>query len=164
MYISFAIWIGLGFGYVMGRVRVRYRGIGWGAGLILAVYIALRSSGYAGQVDASKDLRAEMFGRQVMSEVPNDALVFVKGDQAVFSLWYFHFALRERPDLVVLAEELLHFDWYQEVLHGTYPTVDIPGPFPWPETIAFANLTRPVCYVQYVDRSEINCRAPALTP
>jgi hypothetical protein len=99
-----------------------------------------------------------MFGRQVMAEVPNDALVFVKGDRAVFGLWYFHFALNQRPDLVVIAEELLHFDWYQETLQDTYPMLTVPGPFPWPQNVADANPARPKCHVQYIDHAEIECK------
>jgi len=109
-------------------------------------------------VDASKDLRAEMFGNQIIYDVPKDALVFVKGDQAIFSLWYFHFALHHRPDLIVVAEELLHFDWYQETLRDTYPFLNIPVPFPWSQNIADANPSHPVCYVEYAEQAEIDCK------
>lgn len=96
--------------------------------------------------------------------MPENALIFAKGDRAVFTLWYFHFALKERPDLVVIAEDLLHFDWYQEVINQTYPYISVPVPFPWTETIALSNPAHPICYVQYVDQSEINCREPGITP
>lgn len=154
-YISFAIWIGLGVGHIFRLLTSN--AMRWGMGLLVSGYLILHAVGYAGQVDASKDLRAERFGRQVMTEVPKDALVFAKGDRAVFTIWYFHFALGQRPDLVVIAEELLHFDWYQETLRDTYPTLDIPGPLPWSQDVADANPSRPVCHVQYVDQTEINC-------
>jgi hypothetical protein len=156
--ISFSIWIGLGIGNVLGGMSFHSRFLVWGAGLLLALIFAFRVTGYAGQVDASSDLRAEMFGRQVMSEVPKDALVFVHGDRAVFAVWYFHFALGERPDVVVIAEELLHFDWYQETLQGAYPALNVPAPFPWAQTVADANPARPACYVQYTRQAEIRCK------
>lgn len=157
VYISFAVWIGLGVGNVLGKFPLSSRVVVWGMGVLIAGYFAFRVPGCIGQVDASTDLRAESFGRQVMAEVPNDALVFVKGDRAIFGLWYFHFALNQRPDLVVIAEELLHFDWYQETLQDAYPGLIVPGPFPWSQNVADANPARPVCYVQYEEQTEIDC-------
>jgi hypothetical protein len=93
-----------------------------------------------------------------MSEAPEQAIVFARGDRAVFSLWYFHFALRERPDLIVIAQDLLHFDWYQESLRAAYPALSLPGPFPWPETVASANTGRPVCYAEYTELTKLECR------
>lgn len=72
-------------------------------------------------------------------------------------MWYFHFALGERPDLVVVAADLLHFDWYQENLRATYPSLVVPGPFPWPETLARANPWRAVCTVEYADGTATTC-------
>lgn len=155
LYVSFAIWVGLGSGYALERFSSHASRLG--AGVLIAGYLIFHAAGYTGQVDASKDLRAERFGRQIMSEVPNEALLFVKGDRAVFTLWYFHFVLGERPDVIVVAEELLHFDWYQKTLRDTYPALNVPGPFPWARNLADANPTRPACFVQYTDRAEIDC-------
>jgi hypothetical protein len=129
-----------------------------GGVLLLSGYFAFRVHNYAVNVDASGDLRAERWGTQVMTDVPNDALVFVKGDRAVFGLWYFHFALEQRSDLIIVAEELLHFDWYQETLRDTYPSLDIPAPFPWPHNIIDANPTRPVCHIRLSEQLEIECK------
>jgi hypothetical protein len=109
------------------------------------------------QVDASHDQRAESFGRAVLSIAPAHALVFAKGDQAVFTLWYFQYALRERPDLSILSTDLLQFKWYLQTLHSTYPGLNLPGPFPFTETVVLANPTLPVCYVEYNQVAEINC-------
>ena len=157
VYISFAIWIGLAVGNGLNRIPLRSNLFRFSIGLLCVGYFFVHAAGYAGQVDASHDSRAEMFGRQVMSEVPNDALVFVKGDKAVFTVWYFHFALKQRPDLVVIAEDLLHFDWYQETLQNTYPMLSFPEGFPWAQTIASANPAWANCYVQYIDQAEIGC-------
>lgn len=164
VYLSFAVWIGLGMGSILGRISSDARVVPWGVGVLIAAYFGFHAYTAVPDVDASQDLRAEMFGRQVMSQVPRDALVFVKGDQAVFAVWYFHFALDERPDLVVIAEELLHFDWYQETLQDAYPALDIPGPLPWPQNIADANPNRQPCHVQYTDRAGVVCGEKAGSP
>ena len=163
LFVAFAIWVGLGFGGLAGRLSQRSYALGLGAGILLIGYVLVRPISYIHQVDASQDQRAESFGRQVLSTLPENAIVFAKGDQAVFALWYFHFALRERPDLTVLATELLHYDWYQEVLRSTYPSLSLPGPFPYPETIASANPGHAACHVQYTDQAEIKCRTPIKT-
>jgi hypothetical protein len=108
-------------------------------------------------VDASGDRRAELFAQEVLSTVPDHALVFAKGDRAVFTLWYVHFALGERQDLAILAEDLLHFDWYRENLQATYPSLHISGRFAWPGTIGMDNPSRPLCTVEYTTQAEIHC-------
>jgi hypothetical protein len=158
--LAFAVWIGLGVGHTLNRIRWKPRFVLCAAGFLLLGYFASRAFGIVGEVDASQDRRAEAFGRQVLAQVPKDALVFVKGDRAVFAVWYFHFALDQRPDMTVIAEELLHFDWYLETLRETYPALAVPGPFPWAQNVADANPDRPVCYVQYTTRTELNCRVP----
>jgi hypothetical protein len=164
MFISFAIWIGLGAGGLAGGLSLRRPILGLGLGLLLMGYFLARSATQVNEVDASQDLRAESFGRQILSTAPENAMIFAKGDRAVFTLWYFHFALRERPDLAVLASDLLHFDWYQETLQSTYPSLAVPGPFPWPETIVIANPRRPACFVRYSDGPEIECSEPLTAP
>ncbi len=64
----------------------------------------------------------------------------------------------------VVAEELLHFDWYLETLRDTYPMLDVPGPLPWAQNVADANPARPVCYVQFTGQEEIDCHDVAGSP
>jgi hypothetical protein len=162
--LAFSIWIGLGLGSLGNMVSVQSRKIQLLFGLLLIAHFLYLGWGHIDQVDASHDLRAERFGRQVLSNVPKDALIFAKGDQAVFALWYFHFALHERPDLVVIAEDLLHFDWYQKLIQNTYTKLDLPGTLPWPATIANANPIRPVCYIEYKDQTKIDCAVGVEAP
>jgi len=164
MFISFAIWIGLGSAGLIRQVPQRFSILGLGLGLLLIGYFTVRSATQVSHVDASHDLRAESFGREVLVAAPKDAIIFAKGDQAVFALWYFHFALKERPDLIVIAEDLLHFDWYQETLQKTYPSLVVPGPFPWPETMARTNPLHSVCYVRYSNLTELQCSVPLSPP
>jgi hypothetical protein len=163
-FLCFAIWIGLG---VAGTIRgfPRYGAMfQLGLGFLVLGIFAMRVLTLMSGVDASHDLQAESFGEEVLATAPKDAIIFAKGDQAVFALWYFHFALKERPDLIVIAEDLLHFDWYQETLQKTYPAHVVLGPLPWPETIVRANPLRAICYVQYSNHAEIDCSKPLIAP
>lgn len=163
-FLCFAIWIGLGMAGFIGVFPGHAAAFRLGIGFLVLATFAMRVLTSMSGVDASHDLQAETFGREVLAAAPKDAIIFAKGDQAVFALWYFHFALKERLDLIVIAEDLLHFDWYQENLHVTYPTLVIPGPFPWPETIVQANPLRAMCYVQYSDHAEVDCSKPLASP
>jgi hypothetical protein len=156
-FLCFAIWIGMGLGRLMDAASKRLHGIGPLVGLILILTLLIQAWYHLPQVDASHDLRAESFGKSVISIAPAHALVFAQGDEAVFTLWYFQYAQRNRPDLVVVATDLLGFNWYLQTLHITYPDLNLPGPFPFIETVVVANPGRPICYVQYIQVPEINC-------
>ena len=163
-FLSFSIWIGSGMvGLAHQSVRLSPL-LKIGFVLLIISYLAGHSLMKIDQVDASTDTRAESFGREVLAAAPENAILFAQGDRAVFTLWYFHYALGERPDVAVLAVDLLHFDWYQETLRSTYPALVVPAPFPWPETILSANPSRPACYAEYSDKSRIDCSQDASPP
>ncbi len=156
-FLCFALWIGFGLAGLMDAFSKYKFNLGLLAGLILIFVLLIQAWHNRPSVDASGDARAESFGKSVIAIAPANALVFAKGDEAVFTLWYFQYAERNRPDLAVVATDLLGFQWYLSTLLNTYPDLNSPVPFPFPETLAVANPKRPVCYVQYVQAPEINC-------
>ena len=162
--LSFAVWAGMGVGRILPGTYARGRCRPYFMALLIILYFALRATGQLSRVDASKDIRAETFANEVLATAPENAIVFAEGDEAVFALWYYHFALGERADLAILATDLLHFDWYQENLRATYPSLVVPGPFPWPEAITVANPSRIACYVQHTNRTEISCPQSMINP
>lgn len=99
----------------------------------------------------------ERFGEEVLARAPANAIVFAVGDKAIFTMWYFHYALQQRTDLVVVATDLLHFDWYQKTLGTNYPDLKLPGPFSFAETVMAANPDHPVCRIQYDRVAVIDC-------
>ncbi len=155
--ISFSIWLGLGVGELADLLFKRSPALAMGISLLILGMVLLRSLSHYPQVDASHDSRAEDFARQVLAGAPKDAILFAEGDGAIFALWYFHFALHERPDLVVIAKDLVAYDWYQETLKSTYPALSMPGPIVFPETITHDNPNRPVCQVRYSNQAEMEC-------
>jgi hypothetical protein len=155
--IVFSIWLGMGTGRLLEMLSQVSPALGAGAGLLILAVLLFRSLSFFPQVDASQDTSAEAFGRQILSQAPQDAILFAEGDRAIFALWYFHLALHERPDLVVIARDLVAFDWYQETLRSTYPSLSVPGPIVFPETIIHANPDRPVCQVRYEEKTVIEC-------
>ena len=162
-FLCFAIWIGMGLGGLMDVFSQRFRYLGSLIAFVFFLALFIQAGQHWHQVDASHDLRAEKFGNDVFSLAPTDAIVFAAGDPAVFTTWYFQYAMGNRPDLAIIATDLLHFDWYQQMLHTNYPDLKVPGPFPFAETVRVANPERPVCYIEYVQMAEIEC-IPAKNP
>jgi hypothetical protein len=158
--LALAVWIAAGLQDL--SAALREMGYTWGPFLfvVLLAGLLVRSLYLFPELDASRDGRAEAFGHEIMSSAPPDALIFTDTDEETFSLWYFHFALKERQDLSIVAEGLLPFDWYQKSLGWTYPSLTVPGPMPRPETIKRANPMRPSCFVAYNDRPMIDCTEP----
>jgi hypothetical protein len=157
VFLCFAIWVGFGMGGLMAEMMVRFRHVGVVSGFVFIIYLFVLAGTHWRQVDASRDFRAERFGAEVVALAPMNSIVFAKGDKAVFTMWYFHYALRNRPDLVVVATDLLPFDWYQETLHANYPDLVLPYHFPSTQQLMMLNLDRPTCYIEYIQITDINC-------
>jgi Protein of unknown function (DUF2723) len=156
-FLCFAIWIGIGLDGLMKAIAGRIKFGGLALGLVFMAYLALLTMNAWPQVNASQDHRAEQFGEDVLAQAPEHAIVFAQGDQAVFAMWYFQYALRERPDLAVIASDLLPFDWYFNTLRSTYPDLHMPVLLPWPESVIADNPQLPICYVGYDGHEEIQC-------
>lgn len=158
--LAFSIWVGGGLAGVMRVLSPQLPRLGLGLGWALLLFLLLLGWGHRSSVDASQDMRAENFGRDVLSRAPQNAIIYTSGDRSLFTLWYFHFALGERPDLAVVSTELLGFDWYQETLSDTYPSLQLPGPLPFAERMTALNPGRSACYVEYDGGTRIECFPP----
>jgi hypothetical protein len=156
--LCFALWIGAGLFDILSRFPNRWQWLG----LLLGLFLLVQAGTNWPLVDVSTDSRAETFGAQVLATAPEDALLFAEGDQAVFALWYFHFALGERPDLVVVAADLIHFPWYLETLQNSYPGLAIPDLLISPQSLAAGNPSRPVCTVRYEHWTQLYCQPGGL--
>lgn len=156
-FLCFAIWIGFGVGGFMAENMVRFRHVGTASGLLFIIYIFGLAGTHWRQVDASHDFRAERFGAEIMAVAPVNSIVFAQGDRAVFTVWYLHYALRIRPDLVVVATDLLPFDWYRQTLRANYSDLVLPDHFPFAQNLLVLNPERQTCYIEYIQIPDINC-------
>ena len=117
---------------------------------LLFVAIMIRASFLFSSVDASRDVRAQDFVKDIMEVVPQKALVFVDGDEQIFSLWYLQFALKQRSDMVIVAEGLLPYKWYHDNLQQTYTDLNVPqGDILQLSDLTVANPDRAICYISH---------------
>ena len=123
-FLAFAIWIGFGIGNITRLLAQQKNWLNLGVSAILLVsFWGLAMMNYP-KIDLSGDHRAQKFREAVFATLPPQAIV-VTNDRALFSLWYYHFVLKERQDIAVLARGLLPNAWYIDVLHDTYSTLNI---------------------------------------
>jgi hypothetical protein len=148
VFISFTIWLAFGINDLLDTLEThRPRSAQLLTpililGLLIQVVIIFPS------VDAAHDIRAENFGRNIVHSIPGNAIVIARNDREIFSLWYYQFALGRRPDVVVVAEGLLQYEWYVQTLTSTYPNLDLPSLSPVTEfDLISINPKRPICFV-----------------
>jgi hypothetical protein len=150
----FAIWIGFGIGNITRRLAPQKNWLSLGlSAILLASFWGMATMNYP-ENDLSGDHRAQKFEKAVFAALPPQAIVIAKGDRSLFSLWYYHFVLKERPDVAVLSDALWPNAWYIDVLHDTYSTLNITDvevkASLTNSIIAQANPMRPVCEVMII--------------
>jgi len=124
LFCVFAIWIGFGIADITRRLSKENIWLSLGAsGILLASLLGMAIFNYP-KIDLSGDHLIQKFEKAVSATLPPQAIV-VSSDRALFSLWYYHFVLRERQDIAIVARGLLPNAWYIDVLHDTYSTLNI---------------------------------------
>jgi hypothetical protein len=162
-FLAMAIWLGLGLATALaGSRRQTWPFTAQAAvcgGLLLAILI--NGVNQLPSVDASRSLAAERFGEAVMQGAAPGALIFTHADRDTFAAWYFHFALGRRPDVAVVVEPLLIFDWYRDNLRATYPGLSVPerSSATWREALSKSN-ARPVCDTLLDTAAGLSCQKP----
>lgn len=94
-----------------GRMIVRRRLPAWTSAVIPLIVLIVAVGRYR-EVDKSWDRMPEIYGEQVLSALPPNAIVLVEGDNQIFPLWYQQIALGRRPDVSVVAPEFVLHGWY----------------------------------------------------
>lgn len=161
VFLCFTIWIGIGLGNLMETAAKYARQLSPSIGLIFLSILFIQAGTHWNQVDASHDDRAENFGKEIMTQTPQNAILFAKGDPAVLTLWYFHYALKQRADITVIATDLLQNEWYQETIRSNYPNLNLPDDFfMFPEVISAYNPEKTICHVEYNFSAQLKCSQP----
>lgn len=154
--MSVALWVGEAAAWLLERIAWRPRfSRPLTVGLLLSIFV-LRALAALPSMDLSSDHAAEDYARSVLEAAPPRAILLADGDEAVFSLWYVHYALHARPDLVVLARGLMPMPWYRQTLRATYPDLTVPD-LPWAEAVLLVNASRPACELGVELRPQLQC-------
>jgi hypothetical protein len=166
-FLIFAVWLGLGIDRALRSIARLHPFAMHGATAGLIMLLAWRSLSIAPQVDASQDRRAIVYATSVLASAPPNAMVVSDSDLDTFPLWYYHYALGQRPDLIVLVDPLLEFDWYRRNLRAVYPELQIPATAEssWLDAITAANRQRTnLCRTQVAESRALICAQHAALP
>jgi len=149
VWLAFAVWLSFGLYDLLSllseRCKLQVSIVG-----ILFVGIMLRVSFLFSSVDASQDFRARDFIDNALRVIPQSSLVFVDGDEQIFSLWYAQFALNQRADMAIVAKGLLPYEWYYENLQHTYGYLNVPQRDKLQiSDLVSANPARTICYISH---------------
>ena len=154
--LSFAIWIGLGCEYLIENLPAKIAFLKPLAITASIVFLIVRAFWLLPSIDTSTDRVAEEFAQTVLADVPEDAILVTRGDEPTFSLWYFHYALGQRPDIALISDDLFLQPWYQDTLKTTYPKLKLPDKFS-EQNLLELNPQRPVCILGTNLEPEFEC-------
>jgi hypothetical protein len=154
--LALSIWMGFGASWIVTQVSSRLPPIKIVAIVIILAYLALKVILMVPSMSLASDRQAEQYAQTVLASAPARALIFTKGDEATFSLWYFHYAYHERPDVAVISSDLLLQPWYRTVLMHTYPDLIVSDNALQREIIR-DNPTRPACQLGSDLQAAVRC-------
>jgi hypothetical protein len=156
--IPMAMWLGWGVAAVLeSSIRFGHWITPIGVGL-LCLGVLGQAWAILPEVDASHDFRAVEFAKEVLTGLPQDAIIYTEGAEETFTLWYYHFVLGDRPDIVVIDKNLLGWHWHRQHLRQVYPNLVIPehSQGTWPVDLREAN-DRQVCDIGIAEKKILYC-------
>lgn len=149
VWLAFAVWLAYGLQDILSLFSNRYI-LQISICALLFVAALFRIPSLFSSVDVSKDFQARNFVGRTVQVIPRDSLVFVDGNEQIFSLWYAQYTLHQRLDMAIIAEGLLPYKWYQESIRHNYAYLNVPavGTLQLSDLLA-ANPDRPICYIMH---------------
>ncbi|XP_069785464.1 protein O-mannosyl-transferase TMEM260 isoform X3 [Narcine bancroftii] len=108
--------------YQMKQIKTELTAIG--AALAL---VAIPLQGYKRICDKSNNDVIDKFGRNLLGSMPLNAVILLHGDLPGNSLRYLHYCEQQRPDLSLVDQEMMTYNWYLPKLAKHLPHVYFPG-------------------------------------
>jgi hypothetical protein len=169
-FMVFAIWIGLAVP-VLWKLNWKQLPVGGLLVAVLAASILIRIPATRSRLDPRLQDQPARYAEQFLKDAPKSAIVYTSTDQDSFPLWYYHFGLKERPDLRIIVLPLTQFAWYQQTLVQIYPGLKFPPIYPhdlpnadWGKQITLLNPQLAVCNTRLSSDSEFGVAYQCSSP
>lgn len=114
---------GSGFSWMMRRFRVPRAAALFMASAICAVQISVHWS----QQDESQNYYVRNFGRALLAPLPPNSILLTKGDLQINAARSVQVLESFRPDVRILDQELLTYEWYNNAVRTLFSDVALPG-------------------------------------
>jgi hypothetical protein len=75
------------------------------------------------EMDLTHERRAQTFAQDALNAVEPGSLILVGADAYTFALWYYRYVEQLRPDVLVVNEAMMSFDWYRHTVAIHHPEV-----------------------------------------
>ncbi|XP_017516781.2 protein O-mannosyl-transferase TMEM260 isoform X2 [Manis javanica] len=69
----------------------------------------------------------DKFAKNLLSSMPHDAIILLRGDLPGNSLRYMHYCEGLRPDISLVDQEMMTYEWYLPKMAKHFPGVNFPG-------------------------------------
>ena len=134
-FIIYCIWIGLGFHWTIEMMTTMVLKFSWMKlkkragnvtisiaiiGAFLVIPLSSVVSNYEDQ-DNSDKTAAKEYGEVILEELAPGSLLFAELDPHIFSLWYNQFVQGLGPEVFVITQNLLPYEWYTNSIRKRYP-------------------------------------------
>ncbi|NXC01210.1 TM260 protein, partial [Orthonyx spaldingii] len=80
-----------------------------------------------GTCDQSNNFIVDKFARNLLSSMPTGAVILLRGDLPGNALRYLHYCEGMRPDITLVDQEMMTYQWYLPKLAKHLPGVRFPG-------------------------------------
>ncbi|XP_025053726.1 transmembrane protein 260 [Alligator sinensis] len=77
--------------------------------------------------DQSRNEVVDKFARNLLSSMPPDAILLLRGDLPGNSLRYVHYCEGMRPDVTLVDQEMMTYEWYLPKVAKHLPGISFPG-------------------------------------
>jgi len=126
VFIFIGLWVGVGAKDILDAVSAKpYRPLVVGGLLAVPLLLVLLN---APRLSLRDDTAAEEFWQWALAEAPPEAVLLTSRDDHTLTLWYAHFVLHQRPDVVVVDTRLVAYPWHQSDLQRARPELtDLPN-------------------------------------
>uniref|UniRef100_A0A8C5QPG6 Transmembrane protein 260 n=1 Tax=Leptobrachium leishanense TaxID=445787 RepID=A0A8C5QPG6_9ANUR len=95
--------------------------------IVTAVVIAKHVNGNYSLCDQSNNYVVDKFARNILSSMPSDAVILLRGDLPGNSLRYLHLCEGLRPDITLVDQEMMTYDWYLPKVSRHLQNIFFPG-------------------------------------
>ncbi|KAM3855716.1 protein O-mannosyl-transferase TMEM260 isoform 1-T1 [Vipera latastei] len=107
----------------VGNSRMIYR-LEW---LLAAVFVTAQIYSNYSVCDQSNNNVVDRFAMNLLSSMPPDSIILLRGDLPGNSLRYLHHCEGIRPDITLVDQEMMTYHWYLPKLAKHLPGVTFPG-------------------------------------